>query len=64
MALLNCLLISKAIYKENCFSVYCEQCSIRYLIQATESVMFTNLKIGICCAVQERSWHVFDKLLE
>ena len=28
MALLNRLLISKAIYKENCFSFDCDQCSI------------------------------------
>ena len=28
MALLNRLLISKAIYKENCFSIDCDQCSV------------------------------------
>ena len=28
MALLNCLLMSKAIYEENCFSNYYNRCSI------------------------------------
>ena len=28
MALLNRLLMSKVIYKENCFSIYCNRCSI------------------------------------
>ena len=35
---------------------------VRYLIQATESLIFTNLEIGIFCAVQETSRHVFNNL--
>ena len=35
---------------------------VRYLIQATESFIFINLKIGIFCAVQETSRHIFNKL--
>ena len=32
------------------------------LIQATDSLIFTNSEIGIFCAVQETSRHVFNKL--
>ena len=35
---------------------------VRYLIQGTESLIFTNLEIGIFCVVQETSRHVFNKL--
>ena len=30
---------------------------VRYLIQVTESLIFTNLEIGIFCTVQEPSWY-------
>ena len=36
---------------------------VRYLIQTTDSLnIFTNLEIGIFCAVQEKSRHAFNKL--
>ena len=35
---------------------------VRYLIQATESLVFTNVEIAIFCAVQETSRRVINKL--
>ena len=33
---------------------------VRYLIQVTKSLIFTNLEISIFCTVQEPSWHLIS----
>ena len=39
------------------FIVSLTNLEVRYLIQVAESLIYTNLEIGIFCTVQEPGWH-------